>query len=374
MTRPARAVVLCAAAVTSGCFAYVRPGDTSSIPASSALATRAGQRLEIDEGGALVLGYAQGDVEAALGVTLEEAAGGVNVAAIRSSIDGAVVALEVGDVLLEALPYAPWLPPELVPVDVAGIAVRDLEDLRGLALGLAGLELGLRVRRGDREVVVRQPLRAPTVVATRPWSPELAARLGADLVSLQDWPASRLPVEANPEDYLVVRVQAGSAAGLAGLRPLDVVRNDQGVFDVRMGNLPAELSELKDAFGSAAEADPALRVTHALTPEGRDKALSLELPPPPRDSGFLILYDYEANEVRSHLGMLPFDWLFHHVTDVEYDALTDTYAESTRWSFLTIFQWQSVTGGAQEGSSFRIDPLIDEPRLRYAIDRLFGGQ
>lgn len=372
---PARALVVCAAALAcSGCFAYVRPGDPSSIPASASLATRGGQRLEIDDSGALVLGIAQGDVEAALGVTLEESAAGVTVAAIRSSTDGAVAALEVGDVLLEALPFAPWLPAELVPLEPSWIPVREVEDLRGLAVGLTDLEVGLRIRRGGQEAVVRQPLRAPTVVATRPWSPELAAQLGADLCRLNDWPASRLPTEAQPEDYLVVRVQAGSAAALAGLRPLDLVRNDQGVFDVRMGNLPAELSELRDAFGSAAEDDPALRVTHALTPDGRDKALELELPGPPRDSAVPLLYSYEANEVRSHLGLLPFDWLFHHATDVEYDALTDTFAESTRWSLLTIFQVQSVTGGAQEGLSLRLDPIIDEPRLRYAIDRLFAGQ
>ena len=213
----ARALVLCLPLLASGCFAYVRPGDPSSIPATASLATSGGQRLEIDDTGALVLGYAQGDVEAALGVTLVVGASGVTVAAVRSSTDGAVVALEVGDVLLEALPYAPWLPAEMVPLEAAWIPVRDVEDLRGLAVGLTDLELGLRVKRGEQEVVVRQPLRAPTVVATRPWSPELATQLGADLCALHDWPASRLPVEARPEDYLVVRVQAGSAAALAGL-------------------------------------------------------------------------------------------------------------------------------------------------------------
>lgn len=366
----ARALVLLLPLLT-GCYAYVREGDPTPLPAAGWVGTRGGQRLDVDDSGALVLGHAPGDIEAALGVTLEERDGAVTVAAVRSSTDGAVVLLEPGDVLLEVRGLAPWLPDEAAEGAMA-TPVREVEDLRGLAIGLPDLALELRIRRGGREGRIRQPLRAPTPVATRPWAPELAAPLGVEVVRLDDWPASRLPGGATPGDYLVTRVQAGSHGALAGLRPLDVIVNADGRFDVLMGNLPPQLEPLRDEVMAQLREDPANLVTRVRATDGREKALELERPRAPRDSALPLLYSYESNDLRAHLGLLPFDWLFHRSVSHAYDPLSDGVARSTRWSFLTIVQVQGLDGGAEHGASFRVDPLIDEPRLRYAIERLFA--
>lgn len=368
MRRPLLALV---ALVLQGCYAYVRPGDTTPIPARGWVETSGGQRLDIDDSGALVVGYAPGDIEAALGVTLAESKDGVRVAAVRSQSGGAVVSLEAGDVLLEARPLAPWLPPDRVVDDAAPIVVRELDDLRGLAVGVEGLEVELRVRRGDRELVVRQPLHAPSLVAARPWAPELAGRLGVELARLDDWPESRRPRGAGPGDYLVVRVGAGSPGARLGLRPLDVIENDRGLFDLHMGNFPPEMAPIVDAIKVQLEQDPELQLVSVRAADGRVKRLALRPPEAPRDSGLLLLWSYQANHVRTHLGLLPLDLLFHHSTDASYDPLVDDFSVGRRWSFLTLFQVQSTSGGAQEGLTFRLNPLIDEVRARYLGERAF---
>lgn len=366
-----RALVLLLPLV-AGCYSYVRPGDTSPLPAAGFVLTRGGQRLDVDAAGGLMLGHAPDDIEAALGVSLEAGAGGLTVTELRQGTEGHVVALEPGDVLLEARPLAPWLPAELRVEGAPGIEVRELDDLRGLA-AVEGLELGLRVRRGDREVLLRQPLRRPTLVATRPWAPALAAELGVELARLDDWPASRLPAEAGPEDYLVVRVQAGSPAAVAGLRPLDVIDNDEGLFDLRLGNIPPELAAVAEQLRAALDRDPAARLTTVRRTDGRSAALELTPPRAPRDSGLLLLWGYQANHVRSHFGLLPLDLLFHHATDAAYDPLTDTFSVGRRWSLLTIFQVQSAKGGAHEGLHVSVNPFADEPRLRYLLERIIPG-
>lgn len=357
-------------ALTPGCYSFVRPGDTTTIPAWGWVKTAGGQRLDVDDSGALVAGYAPGDVEAALGVTLASEGDAVTVAAIRSSSDGAVVALEPGDVILEARPLAPWLPPDHAADGAAPIAVHGLEDLRGLAAGIEDLEVELRVRRGGEELLVRQPLRAPTVVATRPWAPALAEALGVELVRLDDWPASRRPEGAASEDYLVVRVGAGSLGARAGLRPLDVIDNERGLFDLHMRNIPPELEPVADALVAQLEQDPELRLITVRAADGRAKRLELAPAEAPRDSGLPLLWSYQADHARTHLGLLPLDLLFHHSTEATYDPLADAFSVGRRWSFVTLFQVQSATGGAQEGLSFRMNPLVDEVRAGYLMERM----
>lgn len=357
--------------LTPGCYAFVRPGDTTPLPAWGWVPTANGQRLDVDDSGALVTGYAPADIEAALGVTLAPSSDGVTVAAVRSSTDGAVVALERGDVILQVRPLAPWLPPDQTAQGAAPIEVRDVDDLRGLAVGIEGLEVELRVRRGGEERVVRQPLRAPTVVATRPWAPALADALGVQLARLDDWPASRRPQAAGPEDYVVVRVAAGSPGARAGLRPLDVIDNERGLFDLHLGNIPPELTPIADALRAQLEQDPELQLITVRAADGRVKRLELHPPEAPRDSGLLLLWGYQANHVRTHFGLLPLDLLFHHSTEATYDPLADAFSVGRRWSLLTLFQVQSATGGAQEGLTFRMNPLIDEVRSAYLMERVF---
>lgn len=356
--------------LTQGCYSYVRPGDTTALPAWGWVPTQGGQRLDVDDAGALVSDYAPADIEAALGVTLTPGDGGVLVAAARSSTDGAIVALEPGDVIVEARPLAPWLPTELSVPDAAGVPVRDLEDLRGLAVGVEGLELELRVRRGDEHVVVRQPLREAALVAARPWAPALADALGVELARLDDWPASRLPEGAGPEDYLVVRVGAGSPGARAGLRPLDVIDNERGLFDLHMRNIPPELAPIADALLAQIAQDPELQLVTVRAADGRAKRLELRPPRAPRDSGLLLLWSYQADHARSHLGLLPFDLLLHRSSDAQYDALADDFSVATRWSFLVLFQTQSASGGAQEGLSAQVNPLVDQSRGNYLFERL----
>lgn len=368
-----RRLVVCSLLLLApGCYSYVRPGDTTPLPGWGWVPTAGGQRLDVDDSGTLVSGYAPTDIEAALGVTLAASADGVTVAAVRSSSDGAVVALEPGDLLVEARPLAPWLPPDQRAPDAAPIAVRDLDDLRGLAVGVEGLELELRVRRGQDDLIVRQPLRAPTPVATRPWAPALADALGVELARLDDWPASRRPDGAGPEDYLVVRVAAGSPGAVAGLRPLDVIDNERGLFDLHMGNIPAELGPIADALRAQLEQDPELQLITVRAADGRAKRLALRPPEAPRDSGLLLLWGYQADHARAHLGLLPLDLLFHHSSEATYDPMADAFSVGRRWSFLTLFQVQSATGGAQEGLTFRMNPLVDEVRAAYLMDRAFA--
>jgi hypothetical protein len=345
----------------AGCYSYVRPPAPNPLIATRSVTTPAG-RLQLDAQGALRLGPAQGDIAAALGVVLAEANGEVTVAAVRTDTPGHVVTLEVGDALLEARPLAPWIAPDALPPG-PGIIVHTIDDLRGLAIGVPDLAVALRVRRGGVEAVVLQPLREPELVATRPWLPELAGRYGLEVARLDDWPATRLPAGAGPEDYLVTRVLEGGAGALLGFRPLDVIPNDGGAFDLRAGDHDPEYPE---------EALAALRATpvQLLAASGATKEVLLEEPTAPIDVGFMDLFNVQTDGWRSRVGLLPLDLLFHCSTDRYYDPRTDTIATTTRWSFLTVFQVRTLSGGAEEVTGVRFDAIADEARSSYLRERM----
>lgn len=345
-----------------GCYSYVRPPDPHPLLAPRSLATDAG-RLAIDEAsGALTLGPAQGDIAAALGVTLAEAGGEVSVAAVRTDTGGHVVTLEPGDVILEVRPLAPWLPPDQLP-PAPGIVVTSIEDLRGLAVGVRELALALRVRRGGAEAVVLQPLRAPEPVGVHPWLPAIAGELGVELARLDDWPASRLPPGAAREDLLVTRVLEGGAGCQLGLRPLDVIKDPHGAFGARLGVNAEELPE---------ELVTQLRETpvDVLGADGATKRLVVETPRAPVDVGLLDLFNVQSDGWRSHVGLLPLDLLFHRSTDRHVDPRTGTVATTTRTSFLTLIQVTTLSGGAEEVTGVRIDALVDEVRSSYLREKM----
>lgn len=369
------ALLLLLLAPLPGCRSHLRPYDPTPLATAESRPTAGGERLLLDEDGALLRGHGVGDPAGALGVELAQLGSAVVVGAPRPGREAA--GLVQGDELLFAVPVAPWLPgPAPRQADAvraggplpdapgpAGFPIRSLDDLRGLAIGVEGLAVDLVLLRSGQRQVVRVTLVASEAVAARPWTPALADPLGVSLVRLDDWPADRRPAGATAQDLLVTRVARGGLGCKAGLRPLDLVRGEGGRFDVRMGSFPPFLpEELTDAIRAA----PDWRQATVVRADGREATLVLPEPEAPTDVGFPLLFVYQSDGLAWHVGLLPFDLLFHASGESEHDPRTDTVGEQSRWSFLTTFQVQEIEGGADDVATVKIDPVFDEARMRYA--------
>lgn len=366
-----------------GCHSFLRDGDPRPLPATPRAATGGG-RLLLAEDGALALGHGQGDIEEALGVDLSIVDSRVVVAGLRAGREG--VQLLPGDALLFAVPVTPWLPaPATAEADAvrsgapppdapgpAGIPVRTIDDLRGLAAGVEGLAVDFVIERAGKRGVCRQPLAPSEPIATRPWHPEKTTPLGFDLVRLEALPAARRPAGAEPQDLLVTRVERGSRAAVAGLRPLDLVRAEGGVFELRMGVLPPDVPpQMVEQLREAADWRQ-VTVVHA---DGREETLTL--PEPEAATDVVVppsLASVQSDGLRQHVGLLPFDLLFHYAERTDHDPRTDSPLVEWRWSLLTFIQVQGVEGQALDVLSVRLDPVLDEARGRYLGELMEGGR
>lgn len=366
-----------------GCHSFLRDPDPRPLPGFPRPA-EGGGRLLLSEEGALVHGHGQGDIEEALGVDLSIVDSRVVVAGVRPGREG--VQLLPGDALLFAVPVTPWLPalasaeadavraggPAPDAPGAAGIPVRTLEDLRGLAVGVEGLAVDLVIERAGARGICRQPLAPSEPVAARPWHPEKTTPLGFDLIRLEGVPAARHPAGAAAGDLLVTRVARGSRAAMAGLRPLDLVRGEGGLFELRMGLLPPDVPpQMVEQLREAADWRR-VSVVHA---DGREETLTL--PEPEAAIDVVVppsLASVQSDGLRQHVGLLPFDLLFHYAERTDHDARTDTPLVEWRWSFLTFVQVQGVEGEALDVLSVRLDPLLDEARGRYLGELMEDGR
>ncbi|MBI4605427.1 MAG: hypothetical protein HY721_25970 [Planctomycetes bacterium] len=312
------------AAALAGCHGYLRPYDDTPLPARSA-PTRGGGEVEVKEG-EVFLRPGRRDIGARLGVELAEEAGRV-VVARRLRPDAA---LEPGDRIASAAAAEPFASPLH--------AVRSLADLAGYAAAEGWLTLELQVERGGAEVAVREKVRDERRrLPVRRWDPRSTFRRnGIELGSLADWDPQHVPPWAEPGDHLVLRVDVGSRAAQAGLRPLDVVANARG-------------------FERAGRA--LLRA-----PGGAPRKLTVRARPPRRDLWLPLLLSWEADGARTHVGLGPIDAIFHYSSTVDYDAATDAHETTSRWSLF------SVIGGGREGGGrwWNLDPSFDMARLDYA--------
>jgi hypothetical protein len=353
-----RALNLLPLMLLAGCHSYLVPFDARPLPALLPVRTAGGGQLDLDLFGELVLRPPPGDIEAALGVGLDEDAGGVVVtnrlrpeAALQPDdrIVGVSPAIpELGEVIREDfqltldLIHAPEQRGEGVPpldfeptryavVHPAGARPRaeaahpvtTVDDLRPYLIGLGWLHLDLFVERDGERLMVRVPLRdASERLQVRPVRPELTRWQGVDLVSLQDWSEDHLPVHAQEGDLLVVRVARDSLCGVAGLRPLDLVPADE---------LPALMNGGQAVVRSA---------------DGEQKQLTVQLRPAPTDLWWPFLLSYQSDGSRMHIGVGPLDLLGHYSSHSDYYASIDDYVTTWRWSVFSSVQANGVFGRA----------------------------
>ncbi|MDC3379289.1 hypothetical protein OAX78_03305 [Planctomycetota bacterium] len=368
-------LVLCLALLTTGCVHdFLKPADTTPLPASVVLGTSGGFQLEIDAEGQLVVRPSQDDIEAALGATLEETAEGVTVAN-RLSTESK---LEAGDKILAVWPIpaaaaaststGAWVPTQNYSdrlrevyvqqepfgpghVRAAGHPVTVLSDLRGYALSWVVLDV--LVLRSGTEQVVRQEVGRPEPVPTRLWYPTTTRRMGFEACYVADLPEAYWPVGATEEDLLVSYVAHGSVAGAQGLRPLDLIHHE-GVYE------PAW------AWNDFVE-------WQATGADGVEKSVLIPAPSVAIDIDFFSLWEVDSDDSRTHVGLLPLDVLFHYHSWPEFNPRTNTYADRWAWSFLTLFQVSGLGGdGYNDWDSVSLNPFIDEPRMRYYMERMDG--
>lgn len=309
----------------------------------------------------------------------------------------------------EANPDEPPPPPKPVelpapPADAKALRaqraahrVRALDDLRPYLVA-PGACLDLVVVRSGAEVVVRQPLAEPHQwLPVRLWSPHATRWHGIDLVRVEDLPPEHRPADASLRDFLVVRVARDAPAGRAGLRPLDVVSNGDAFYllggrvsdwatRLQRTLTPAStdsatlespvplLEEPADDAAGAAEDDEARQsgrvVARVRKPDGQVVRLEFEPRRPATELWFPFVFSYHTDGVRSHLGLGPFDLLFHHSSRVDYDPETDDYVSLTRWSVGTSIQGGGVSSQAGTDASGGVSPFLDGVRMRYLMDWL----
>jgi hypothetical protein len=358
-----RLLLLAWSAAVAGCAygGYLQEPDLRPLPARSAI-TQGGHELEARDGDLFFRG-GPADIGGALGAELVEEEGAVVVAALLR----AETPLRPGDRIVAAAAVvpprrsaaapegaaeqgeqpAPVPPPAGIAALLAlpwGQAVRRLDDLRGYRAGLGWVALDLGIRREGAELVARLRLedewrRLPVMR----WDPDqVFRRAGIELCALDDWPEAMLPLYAGGEHHLVLRVERDAPAAHAGLRPLDAI------VDARRFA----------ATGKAVK----------VSPDGSRSEIAV---PPRRRTDFRIplAVSIEEDGVRSHLGLGPFDWLFHRSSIRSYDPDGDTFHLKTRWSLFSVLQGVSSRREGGEERYFALDPLIDFARLSYWFEK-----
>lgn len=389
----------------AGCHGYLLPFDERPLPAARELACSGGGRVGLDAEGRLVLRPSPGDVAAALGVGLQETDAGLVVThrlrtdallepedvivacaaelppgepvrrAHREALTGELVGRNAlpfprespGQIPDQPLApgafeaFTPAPPEEPGFLSAGGIAalasagavraratcheVTSTADLRGYLAGAPWVVLDLVVRRGDREVVVRQPLVEPEEwFPVAEHRPEVGRWHGVAVSRLADWPLERRPAWADADDLVVVRVVRDAPAARAGLRPLDVVPRSEWP---RL--LEGESVSVRRADGQPKQLPP--------FPE-RDAPADLYIP-------LLLSFEYDGH--RTHIGVGPFDFLWHWSSREEYEPETDSYEKTWRWSAGTSIQGAGIreAGGVRETAGVN---LFDGARMEFAAE------
>jgi RNA polymerase sigma-70 factor (ECF subfamily) len=314
-------IALSLLAALAGCRGFELRRDDSPLPSRSAPA-RGGAELEVRAGEVTARPAAQ-DLGAYLGARLREDDEGVVVETrLRADTE-----LEPGDRLREV--------GVVLPDAFHRHQVKRLADIAGYSAGAGWLLLELYVLRRNEERIVHVQLtdRRERVPARR-WDPRgTFRRNGIELCALDDWPPELLPAWAEPTDHMVILVERGSEAGLAGLRPLDIVTN---------------IHQFE-------------RTGRALVrrPDGTIQKLRVQTADE-EDIWVPFLLSDEENAIRSYFGLGPLDALVHEVDQYDYDAATDSYQETHRSTYLSCLWYERRGNEVQMG----VFPIFDPPRFK----------
>jgi len=396
-----RFVLLLCVISSSGCGSFLLPFDERPLPAPRSLETASGERIDLDREGRLIVRPERGDVGLALGVGLSEEEGGVVVthrllpgtalqpgdrilrvwarvppaaavaAAYRSSAQGALEGtraeplsslrdalderkvVQVSGAAFDRSVRNTVLSPttaDLAPVDSAtirarGHPVRQLGDLRGYASAGEWLTLDLLVERGGAEVALRARLRVrPQPLFVRPWSPSATRFQGVELVAVAELEPALRPLYALPEHLLVSRVARDAPSARGGLRPLDLV----ALEDVH-SLLTGERVEV-------------------LKPDGSRREVRATPRSVPTEVWIPLLFTYQDDGVRTHVGLGPWDTTFHYSSRSDYEPTTDSYVSRWRWSLGTSVQNTGVSSTTGTVHSGGVSLLMDGVRMDYLLD------
>ncbi len=349
----------------SSCHGYLLEPSPAPLPMVY-VPTKGGEYLAAHEG-LLFLSAGRSDIGAVLGAALEEDAQGVLVTN-RLRAD---TTLEPGDrIVYVAAAIPPISPPVMqlprekskpraeerpeppAPANLAELRalpqaheVRSLDDLRGYRCCNRLLSIDLGVVRGDAEIVVRQKVetvRTPVPVARH--DPDLVFRKnGIEICKLDSWPEERRPVGAEATDTLITYIERDSAAGRAGLRPLDLVTNGNDFARTGLARVRGRDGSLKD--------------------------IQVKSPETTLDFWIPFVVSLETDGTREHAGFGPFDLIHHYSEKIVYNASTDSYDRIERWSCFSLFQGRSREGQASKDEWTSLNPFLDLARLDYLLDR-----
>lgn len=401
----------------TGCHGYLLPYDERPLPAQGTLETEDGQRLTVAADGQLMSRPGRGDLAAALGVALYDSPEGLFVANALVAGSGlqrgdrilwAAAALpKVGNLLeeehraivnftasegqtsdldnyqqLEPSSYAKLsfgrkLPADAVsrpestepsppptPGEIRGRVgahpVRASADLKGYVSGAGWLQLDLLLLRAGREQVVRVALeRREAWVPTRPRLPGPGRWRGLELVPVHNLPAGLRPRAAAANDVLVTRVARSSPLGQAGLRPLDLITQEDA--DALLGGVG-----LTDERSLRAQLREKGHVSlEARAPDGQVKRLEFVPRQEPTQLWFPFAFAYERNGDGYHFGLGWWDVLFHVSGRTEYSPDLDDYVDTSRWSVLTMFSGGESRSEEGTVSTGGVNFVIDLVRMRY---------
>ena len=328
-----------------GCHGYLRKPRRQLLP-SGALLTRDGSELRADQG-TLRLRIAPGDIEGILGVSLSETDAGLLVVdQLRGNTP-----LRSGDRLTTVLaatdsPYTL----SAIHSDPAAEPIDSLPTLAPYALTPEGQALHLAVQRGGEEVAIAIPINRQLPLKGNAYAWFISSKYGIELIELDNWVDGSLPRHANSGDYLVLAVQEDSPAALAGLRPLDVIpvppSRDRDLIRARLR---------EGRFGTLGSSD-GFRV---LRQDGEHR-IAVTPYYEPQNIWIPLIFSYESDGRRSHIGLGPLDVIYHSSSQKEYDVDSDAFVTRSRWSLLTCFRGvrhELPTGTSEDlGVSLILDP------------------
>jgi hypothetical protein len=200
-----------------------------------------------------------------------------------------------------------------------GHPVESRNDLRGYTAGWDWVSLDLGVLRGDEKLVVRERLSPAEVVfvAAPRWDQGgTLRRNGIDLSPVVDWPADTVPTHAQPGDHVVLYVTRGSAAGLAGLRPLDAVL----------------------------DANSLLRTGRSVvrTVDGVEKDMVIPATVRSRDIWIPFVYAHIRDVAHPYVGFGPLDLLSHYWHRSYYEPAADAYRRDKQFTLLSVFRSETL--------------------------------
>ena len=141
-----------------------------------------------------------------------------------------------------------------------------------------------------------------------------------------------------------MRVARDSPLGRAGLRPLDLVPRES-------------IHALLSLVGH--------RRVRVRDREGREKRLHVVPRPEPIDLWIPLLFSFQDDGVRWHLGLGPLELLYHASGSVQYDVETDSYERTRRWSVGTSVQSAWVEGVGGQRATAGVNLFFDGARTAY---------